>query len=54
MAPNALFSPIGEVRSIRCVGAPVVEDGTLKRIVGSAIDVTEHEVLTREFRRLEA
>ena len=44
----------GELRHIRCVGAPVVENGTLKRIVGSAIDVTEHEVLTQELRRREA
>ncbi len=46
--------PNGEIRHIRCVGAPVLENGTLKRIVGSAIDVTEHEVLTRELLRREA
>jgi hypothetical protein len=46
--------PNGEVWSIRCVGSPVLEYGTLKRIVGSAIDVTEQEVLTRELRRREA
>jgi PAS domain S-box-containing protein len=46
--------PDGEVRHIRCVGAPVVESGILKRIVGNAIDVTEHEVLTQELRRREA
>ena len=44
----------GEVRYIRCVGAPVVEDGTLQRIVGTAMDVTEHELLTQELRRREA
>jgi formate hydrogenlyase transcriptional activator len=44
----------GEVRYIRCVGAPVVEDGTLRRIVGTAMDVTEHELLTQELRRREA
>ena len=49
-----IVRPDGELRHIRCVGAPVVEDGTLKRIVGSAIDVTEHELLTRELRRREA
>lgn len=38
----------GDVRHIRCVGAAVVENGTLKSIVGSAIDVTEHEILTQE------
>jgi PAS domain S-box-containing protein len=49
-----IVCPSGEVRYIRCVGAPVVENGILKRIVGNAIDVTEHELLTRELRRREA
>ena len=49
-----IVRPSGEVRHIRCVGAPVVENGILKRIVGNAIDVTEHELLTRELRRREA
>jgi PAS domain S-box-containing protein len=48
-----IVRPGGEVRHIRCVGAPVLENGTLKRIIGSAIDVTEHELLTRELRRRE-
>ena len=46
--------PDGEVRHIRCVGAPVVENGILRGIVGNAIDVTEHELLTQELRRREA
>jgi PAS domain S-box-containing protein len=49
-----IVRPDGEVRHIRCVGAPVIEDGILKRIVGNAIDVTEHEILTQELRRREA
>jgi PAS domain S-box-containing protein len=49
-----IVRPSGEVRHIRCVGAPVVENGILKRIVGNAIDVTEHELLTRELQRREA
>ena len=49
-----IVRPNGEVRYVRCVGAPVIEDGTLKRIVGTAIDVTEHELLTQELRRREA
>ena len=49
-----IVRPDGEVRHIRCVGAPVLENGTLKRIVGNAIDVTEHELLTREIQRREA
>ena len=49
-----ILRPGGEVRHIRCVGAPVLENGTLKRIVGNAIDVTEHELLIQERRRREA
>jgi PAS domain S-box-containing protein len=49
-----IVRPSGEVRYVRCVGVPIVENGTLKRIVGSAIDVTGHELLTRELRRREA
>src|SRR4029077_11730264 len=46
--------PSGEVRYVRCVGVPIIENETLKRIVGTAIDVTEHETLTQELRRREA
>src|SRR5438128_2240887 len=49
-----IVRPNGEVRYVRCVGAPVVENGTLKRIVGTAIDVTVHELLTQELQRREA
>jgi PAS domain S-box-containing protein len=49
-----IVRPDGEVRHIRCVGAPVAGSGILKGIVGNAIDVTEHEILTRELRRREA
>ncbi len=46
--------PNGEVRYIRCVGAPVVENESLSKYVGSAIDVTEQELATQELRRREA
>jgi formate hydrogenlyase transcriptional activator len=49
-----IVRPDGDIRYIRCVGVPVVEDGTLKRIVGTAIDVTEQEHLTQERQRREA
>jgi PAS domain S-box-containing protein len=49
-----IVRPNGELRYIRCVGTPVVENGTLQRIVGTAVDVTEHELLTQELRRREA
>src|SRR5580704_7907053 len=49
-----IVRPSGEVRYIRCVGAIVLENQSLKKYVGSALDVTEHELLTQELRRREA
>ena len=43
----------GEVRYVRCVSSAASENGTVKRI-GLGIDVTEHEVMTRELRLREA
>ena len=48
-----IVRPDSQVRSVRCVGAPVIKNERLKQIVGIAIDVTEHEVLTQELRRRE-
>jgi PAS domain S-box-containing protein len=53
-ATKRIVRPNGEVRYIRCVGAPIVENQGVKKYVGSAIDVTEHELLTQELRRREA
>jgi PAS domain S-box-containing protein len=53
-ATKRIVRPNGEVRYIRCVSGPVVENQSLKKYVGSAIDVTEHELLTQELRRREA
>jgi formate hydrogenlyase transcriptional activator len=53
-ATKRIVRPNGEVRYIRYVGAPVPENPSLKKYVGSAIDVTEHELLTQELRRHEA
>jgi PAS domain S-box-containing protein len=53
-ATKRIVRPNGEVRYIRCVGAPVVENQSLKKYVGSAIDVTEHELMAEELRRREA
>src|ERR1700675_2287834 len=53
-ATKRIVRPNGEIRYIRCVGAPVVENQSPKKYVGSAIDVTEHELLTQELRRREA
>jgi len=41
----------GEVRYVRCVGVPVVEDGIFKGFNGTTMDVTEHELLTQELRQ---
>src|SRR5258708_3489953 len=53
-ATKRIVRPNGEVRYIRCAGAPVVENQSLKKYIGSAIDVTEHELATQELRRREA
>jgi PAS domain S-box-containing protein len=43
----------GQLRYVRCVGSAASEMDGLKRI-GVGVDVTEHELLTRELRRREA
>jgi len=53
-ATKRIVRPNGEVRYIRCVGVPVLENQSLKKYVGSALDVTEHELLTQDLRRREA
>ena len=53
-ATKRIVRPDGEVRYIRCVGVPLVNNQGLKQYVGSALDVTEHELLTQELRRREA
>ena len=49
-----IVRPDGELRYIRCVGIPVIEDEVLKGFLGSAMDVTEQEELTQELQRREA
>ncbi len=51
---HRIVRPDGEVRYVRCVGVPVVEDGVFKAFHGTTIDVTEHELLTQELRREQA
>jgi formate hydrogenlyase transcriptional activator len=53
-ATKRIVRPDGEVRHIRCVGVSLGENKSLKKYVGTAIDVTEHELLTQELRRREA
>jgi PAS domain S-box-containing protein len=45
-----IVRPDGEVRYIRCVGAPYADNESPRKYVGSALDVTEHELLTQELR----
>ena len=49
-----IVRPDGELRYIRCVGIPVVEDEVLKGFLGSAMDITEQELLTQELERRQA
>src|SRR5246500_2823954 len=43
---NRIVRPDGEIRYVRCVGIPVVEDGVFKGYRGTTMDVTEQELLT--------
>jgi PAS domain S-box-containing protein len=49
-----IVRPDGEQRYIRCVGIPVVEGEVLKGFLGTAIDITEQELLTQELERRQA
>jgi PAS domain S-box-containing protein len=51
---NRIVRPDGEVRYVRCVGVPVVEDGVFQGFHGTTMDVTEQELLTQELRREQA
>jgi PAS domain-containing protein len=49
-----IIRPDGEIRYVRWVGIPVVEDGVFRGFHGTTMDVTEQELLTRELRREQA
>src|SRR5580693_4353636 len=49
-----IVRPDGEMRYVRCVANPVVEQGVFKGFLGTAIDVTEQELLTQELQRQQA
>src|SRR5882724_6863760 len=51
---SRVVRPDGEIRYVRCVGIPVVEDGVFQGFHGTTIDVTEQESLTQELRREQA
>ena len=43
--------PDGELRYLRAVAVPVIEQGVFKGFIGTTMDVTEQELLTQELRR---
>jgi len=49
-----IVRPDGEQRYVRCVGIPIVDGEVLKGFLGTAIDVTEQELLTHELERRQA
>ncbi len=49
-----IVRPDGEIRYIRYVGVPVTHGATFQEFVGTGIDVTEQEQLTKELQRREA
>src|SRR5258708_23292366 len=46
--------PDGTVKYLHSVAHPVRHSGELTEVIGTVIDVTEHELLTQELRRREA
>src|SRR6202011_3872526 len=49
-----IIRPDGQVRYIRAVAVPVMEQGLFKGFIGTTMDVTEQELLTQELRREQA
>jgi PAS domain S-box-containing protein len=49
-----IVRPDGGIRYIRCVGIPVIEGEVLKGFLGTAMDITEQELLTQELERQQA
>jgi PAS domain S-box-containing protein len=46
-----IVRPDGQLRYLRAVAVPVVEQGVFKGCIGTTMDVTEQELLTQELRR---
>src|ERR1700731_4818278 len=46
-----IVRPDGQLRYVRAVAVPVVEQGVFKGFIGTTMDVTEQELLTQELRR---
>ena len=46
-----IVRPDGQLRYLRAVAVPVVEQGVFKGFIGTTMDVTDQELLTQELRR---
>jgi PAS domain S-box-containing protein len=46
-----IIRPDGQMRYLRAVAVPVVEQGVFKGFIGTTMDVTDQELLTQELRR---
>jgi PAS domain S-box-containing protein len=46
-----IIRPDGQLRYLRAVSVPIVEQGVFKGFIGTTMDVTEQELLTQELRR---
>ena len=49
-----IVRPDGQLRYIRAVAVPFIEQGVFKGFIGTTMDVTEQELLTQELRREQA
>jgi PAS domain S-box-containing protein len=49
-----IIRPDGTIRHVRCVGMPATSAGVFQGFVGTGIDVTEQEELTKALRKSEA
>jgi PAS domain S-box-containing protein len=48
-----IVRPDGQIRKVRCVGVLSTQEGTFRRFVGTAVDVTEQEQLIEALRKSE-
>ncbi len=48
-----IVRPDGQIRNVRCVGVLATQEGTLRRFVGTGMDVTQQEQLIEALRKSE-
>ncbi|MGD0134831.1 MAG: PAS domain-containing protein [Bryobacteraceae bacterium] len=49
-----IIRPDGQLRYVRCVAVPVIDNEAFKGFIGTTLDITEQELLTLELRREQA